>query len=289
MKGIILAGGSGTRLYPLTRAVSKQLMPVYDKPLVYYPLSVLMLAGIRDILVITNPDEQDGFRKLLSDGGWLGLKISYAVQKRPRGIADALLVGKKFIGEEPVCLILGDNIFYGHGLPQLLERAGTRTAGATVFGYQVISPERYGVLVFNRKQEVVDILEKPKKPPSSYAVAGLYFYDAQVVSIASGLAPSARGELEITDVNRAYLKRRQLHVEKMGRGIAWLDVGTHESLQQASQFIQVIEERQGLKVGCVEEIAWRLGYVSRRHVLKLAESLNKNSYGEYLRRIVEDH
>ena len=288
MKGIILAGGSGSRLYPLTRAVSKQLMPVFDKPLIYYPLSVLMLAGIREILIINNPHEQDGFKRLLGNGKWLGLNIQYAVQEKPGGIAQAFLIAKKFIGSDSVCLILGDNIFYGHGLPELLQKATARNSGATVFGYAVKDPERYGVITFDKKGKPVDIVEKPKAPKSSFAVAGLYFYDHRVVEISEKLKPSARGELEISDVNLAYLKQGKLHVEQMGRGIAWLDVGTHEALQLASQFIQVIEERQGLKIGCVEEIAWRLGYISNKEISRLADGLSKNSYGDYLRKILRD-
>ncbi|MDD5217525.1 MAG: glucose-1-phosphate thymidylyltransferase RfbA [Candidatus Omnitrophica bacterium] len=288
MKGIILAGGAGTRLYPLTRAVSKQLMPIHDKPMIYYPLSTLMLAGIRDIMIITNPHEQDGFKRLLGDGRWIGLNIVYEVQHAPKGIAEAFILGNRFIGKDRVCLILGDNIFYGHSLQIYLKHAMKRARGATVFGYQVKDPERYGVVDFDDKGQVISIEEKPKRPQSSYAVAGLYFYDNKVVEIASSLKPSARGELEITDVNIAYLHKRELFVEKLGRGIAWLDTGTYEALLQASNFIQVIEERQGLKVACVEEIAYRLGYITKQDVIRLAEPVKKNSYGEYLLRITAE-
>ncbi len=285
MKGIILAGGAGTRLYPLTRAVSKQLVPIYDKPMIYYPLSILMLAGIRDILVITTPHEQDGFRRLLSDGSWLGLRIQYATQAKPRGIADAFLVGQHFIGNDRVALILGDNIFYGHGLPKQLRTAAARKSGATVFGYQVSDPERYGVVTFNAKDKAVKIEEKPKNPTSSFAVTGLYFYDNDVVKIAKNLKPSKRGELEITDVNDAYLKRGRLHVEKLGRGIAWLDTGTHASLLQASNFIETIQSRQGLIVSCVEEIAFKLGNISADKLRELAKVMESNGYGQYLMRV----
>ena len=257
MKGIILAGGSGTRLYPITRAVSKQLTPIYDKPMIYYPLSTLMLAGLRQVLVITTPHEQDGFRRLLGDGRWLGMDIEYATQPSPEGIAQAFLIGRDFIGSDAVALVLGDNIFYGHGFPDSLRTATQRTTGATIFAYQVRDPERYGVVEFDAQGRAISLAEKPVEPRSTYAVTGLYFYDNQVVQIASDLKPSARGELEITDVNRAYLHRGDLHVEKLGRGIAWLDTGTHESLLQASNFIQALQERQGLMVACVEEIAYK--------------------------------
>jgi len=287
MKGIILAGGSGTRLYPVTRAVSKQLVPIYDKPMIYYPLSTLMLAGIRDILLITTPHEQEGFIRLLGDGGNLGLSLSYAVQPRPEGIAQAFLIGRKFIGRAAVALALGDNIFYGHGLPDYLRRAATRATGATVFAYQVRDPERYGVVEFDADGRAVSLEEKPAQPRSLYAVTGLYFYDHSVVDIAAGLKPSARGELEITDVNIAYLRAGALHVEKLGRGIAWLDTGTHEAVLQASTFIQAIEERQGLRVACLEEIALRMGYISKAEVCRIAATMPHSGYGQYLLRVVE--
>jgi glucose-1-phosphate thymidylyltransferase len=286
MKGIILAGGSGTRLYPLTQAVSKQLVPIYDKPMIYYPLSTLMLAGIRDILIITTPHEQEGFKRLLDDGSELGLRISYGVQPRPEGIAQAFLIGREFIGTEPVALALGDNIFYGHGFPEHLRRAVDRAAGATIFAYRVRDAERYGVVQFDAEGRVVTLEEKPTRPRSSYAVTGLYFYDDQVVEIAARLRPSSRGELEITDVNRAYLQRGMLHVETLGRGIAWLDTGTHESLLQASNFIQAIEERQGLKVACIEEIALHMGYITKADILRIAGAMNHSGYGQYLLQVV---
>jgi glucose-1-phosphate thymidylyltransferase len=287
MKGIILAGGSGTRLYPLTMAISKQLVPIYNKPMVYYPLSTLMLAGIREILLITTPQDQDGFRRLLGDGGHLGLSIEYAVQPRPNGLAEAFVIGARFVGPDPVTLALGDNVFYGHGFPELLRDAATRSNGATVFAYWVRDPERYGVVEFDADGRAVGIEEKPLKPRSHYAVTGLYFYDNRVVDIVSGLRPSARGELEITDVNAAYLALGALHVEKLGRGIAWLDTGTHEAVLQASTFIQTIEERQGLMVACVEEIAYKMGYIDAVDVLRIAESMRQNTYGEYLRRLLD--
>ena len=287
MKGIILAGGSGSRLYPATRAVSKQLMPVYDKPMVYYPLSTLMLAGIQDILIITTPHEQAGFQSLLGDGHSLGLNFSYAAQPRPEGIAQAFLIGKTFIGNAAVALALGDNIFYGHGFPDSLHRATSHSAGATVFGYWVRDPERYGVVEFDSTGQAVSLEEKPVQPRSPYAVTGLYFYDNEVVEIAAGLTPSARGELEITDVNLVYLEAGALHVEVLGRGIAWLDMGTHESLLQASNFIQAVEERQGLKIACLEEIAWRMGYIDQDEVRQSAASMENSTYGQYLLSLVE--
>ncbi|HVN84305.1 MAG TPA: glucose-1-phosphate thymidylyltransferase RfbA [Candidatus Binatia bacterium] len=287
MKGIILAGGTGTRLYPLTRAVSKQLMPIYDKPMIYYPLSTLMLAGIRDLLVITTPHEQDGFKRLLGAGEEWGLRIRYAEQPSPNGIAQAFLIGRDFIADDRVALALGDNLFYGHGFPDSLREAATQSAGATVFAYWVKDPERYGVVEFDARGQAISLEEKPVKPRSSYAVTGLYFYDQRVADIAARLTPSARGELEITDLNRVYLSEGTLHVAKLGRGIAWLDTGTHEALLQASMFIQAIEERQGLKVACVEEIAYRMGYIGKTDVLRLARVMNNSSYGQYLLRIVE--
>jgi glucose-1-phosphate thymidylyltransferase len=287
MKGIILAGGSGTRLYPLTLAMSKQLVPVYNKPMIYYPLSTLMLAGIRDVLIITTPEDQGAFQRLLGDGAQLGLSISYDVQPRPDGLAQAFLIGRRFIGDDHVALALGDNLFYGAGFPVILRRASTRDQGATVLAYWVRDPERYGVVEFDADGAAISLEEKPPKPRSSWAVTGLYFYDNRVVEIAAGLKPSARGELEITDVNAAYLAAGGLHVEKLGRGIAWLDTGTHEALLQASTFIQTIEERQGLMVACIEEIAFKMGYIGPLDVLRIAEPMRKNSYGQYLLRLVE--
>lgn len=287
LKGIILAGGSGSRLHPLTRAVSKQLMPIYNKPMVYYPLSTLMLSGIRHVLVITTPHEQDGFKRLLGEGGEIGLQIDYAAQPSPDGLAQAFLIGREFIGPDRVCLALGDNVFYGAHFSDYLRTASARERGATVFGYQVRDPERYGVVVFDASGRAVSLEEKPRNPKSSYAVTGLYFYDNDVVDIASQLKPSARGELEITDVNRTYLDRGDLHVEKLARGIAWLDTGTHDALMQASNYIHAIEERQGLMVACLEEIAFRMGYINAGDLARLARTMESSAYGQYLFRVLE--
>ncbi|UPT74034.1 MAG: glucose-1-phosphate thymidylyltransferase RfbA [Elusimicrobiota bacterium] len=289
IKGIILAGGSGTRLYPVTRAVSKQLVPVHDKPMIYYPLSTLMLAGIRDILIITTPEDRPAFVRLLGDGSWCGLNISYAVQPKPEGLAQAFIIGRDFVGSDRAALVLGDNIFYGHGLPEHLRSAAKQKSGATVFAYHVKDPERYGVVEFDAKGRAVSLAEKPVHPKSNYAVTGLYFYDNSVLDVAAKLKPSPRGELEITDVNKAYLAKGKLHVQKMGRGIAWLDTGTHEALLQASTFIQVIEERQALKVACLEEIAFNAGWITAKDLRALAEPMRKNEYGRYLLRVAEGH
>jgi glucose-1-phosphate thymidylyltransferase len=288
VKGIILAGGSGTRLYPVTQVVSKQLLPVYDKPMVYYPLSTLMLAGIRNILVISTPEDTPRFQALLGNGEKWGIRLSYAVQPKPEGLAQAFIIGRKFIGEDRVTLVLGDNIFHGHELALLLNRAVAKKNGATVFAYPVNDPDRYGVIEFDQHRRAISIEEKPKQPKSRYAVAGLYFYDNSVVDIAAGLRPSARGELEITDVNRAYLKRGVLDVIVMGRGMAWLDTGTHETLLEAAHFIETMERRQGLKIACPEEIAYRMGFISADDLRKLAAPLAKSGYGQYLLRILEE-
>lgn len=288
MKGIILAGGSGTRLYPITLGVSKQLLPVYDKPMIYYPLSVLMLAGIREILIISTPIDLPFFQRLLGDGSRLGISFTYKEQPRPEGLAQAFVIGREFIGTDTVCLILGDNIFYGPGLSMILREAVKLTRGGLIFGYPVRDPERYGVVEFDANRRVVGIEEKPEKPKSNYAVPGLYFFDNDVVDIAAKLSPSPRGEIEITDVNLAYLRRGDLRVEPLGRGFAWLDTGTHEALQQAASYVQVIQDRQGMKISCIEEIAYRLGYIDRTQLLALAAELAKNDYGRYLMDIANE-
>ena len=288
MKGIILAGGSGSRLYPLTLGVSKQMLPVYDKPMIYYPLSVLMLTGIREVLIISTPDDLPIFRRILGDGSHLGMAFSYAEQARPKGLVQAFIIGKAFIGQGPVCLVLGDNIFYGQGLSEILRRAAKLNRGGLIFGYPVRYPQRYGVVAFNSDGKVTGIEEKPQDPQSKYAVPGLYFYDNDVINIATKLKPSPRGELEITDVNMAYLQRGDLTVELLGRGVAWLDTGTHEALQQASSYVQAIQERQGLKVSCIEEIAFRLGYIDSDQLKKIAARYLQNDYGQYLMELAGD-
>lgn len=290
MKGIILAGGSGTRLYPVTLSVCKQLLPVYDKPMIYYPLSVLALAGIRDVLIISTPHDLPRFKEIFRDGSQLGLKFSYKEQQKPNGIAEAFILGEEFIGGDNVCLILGDNIFYGHGLTELLKKAAihvVKNGGATIFGCYVNDPERYGVVEFDKDGSIVSVEEKPKTPKSNYAITGLYFYDNQVKEIAGGLKPSGRGELEITDINKAYLKRQKIRVELLGRGYAWLDTGTHESLLEAGEFIATIEKRQGLKIACIEEIVYSLGYITKEQLVRLAEPFKNNGYGRYLLNLVK--
>ena len=287
MKGIILAGGKGTRLYPITIGISKQMLPVYDKPMIYYPLSMLMLAGIQEILIISTPEDLPGFRRMLGDGKKWGLALTYAEQTEPRGLADAFIIGRDFLSNQPACLILGDNIFYGHGLPTILKNAAQIESGATIFAYPVRDPERYGVVEFDQKGQAISLEEKPTQPKSNFAVPGIYFYDAQVSELAANLKPSKRGEIEITDLNRIYLEKGQLRVHEFSRGIAWLDAGTHESLLQASNYVQAVEERQGLMISSPEEIAYRQGYITRSQLRELAEPLSSNNYGQYLLRLVE--
>ncbi len=287
MKGIVLAGGSGTRLYPITKGVSKQLLPVYDKPMIYYPLSVLMLAGIKDILIITTPEDIDGYKRLLDDGNQIGVNISYAVQESPDGLAQAFIIGEEFIGDDSVCLVLGDNIFYGQGFVEKLKNAASQLAGASVFGYQVKDPERFGVVEFDNNFRALSIEEKPEKPKSNWAVTGLYFYDNSVIELAKKVKPSSRGELEITTINQMYLEQGNLNVELLGRGFTWLDTGTHDSLIEAGQFVQTIEHRQGLKVACLEEISYKNGWLSKSKLIEISDSLNKTGYGQYLKYIIE--
>lgn len=289
MKGIILAGGSGTRLYPITKGVSKQLLPVYDKPMIYYPLSVLMLAGIQDILIITTPEDQSGFIRMLGDGKEFGVNLSYAEQPSPDGLAQAFIIGEDFIGEDSVCLVLGDNIFWGQGFTPILKRAASRNSGASVFGYQVKDPERFGVVAFDDNQKAISLEEKPEKPKSNFAVTGLYFYDNDVIKMAKQIKPSHRGELEITTLNQMYMDRGDLNVELLGRGFAWLDTGTHESLLEAAMFVETIEKRQGYKIACLEEIAWNNGWLSNEEVMQTAKALSKNSYGQYLADLIENN